>query len=389
MRTVLAILLATLLLAGCTRLPEPLAGRASEAASPAASAALTADPTPSSGAPVPDGWAIHVMANVGHTIARPSNWVDALDIDEADRRRILAADPHAAEHMSISPTRLLPGRDVGMIAFDRTTGTSMMVRLDGGLKVGVDPYDTYLARRDGLGPEVLLRSSMGPTTVAGHPAAVIDIAYVSGEGTDRALYLTGFFGARGQPVEVSFRGLLETFDHAEAVAIIGSIADGPQDPIGKPLVIVEDRELDAVVRGLVDSHEWRVATGDLATLTGLGFPQHEFFTRALKVVPELIADPDRFRGGVGWMASTFDVGLPTVHAVRVVGDAVPDWNPLIAAVSEMAARFGAVRNTDDGEVRWWRADDGESIALVTRGTTIFLLMGTDRELIDSMIGRLR
>ena len=388
MRTVLAILLATLLIAGCTRLPEPLAGRASAAASPAASPALTADPTASSGAPVPDGWTIHVMANVGQTIATPPSWIGALEIDAADRRWILAADPHAAENMNISPIRLLPGRDVGMIAFDRTTGTSMMVRLDGGLKAGVDPYDAYLARRDGLGPEVLLRSNMGPTTVAGHPAAVLDLAYVSDEGTDRVLYLTGFFGARGQPVEVSFRGLRETFDHAEANAIIGSIADGPHDPIGKPLVIVEDRELDAVVRGLVDSPEWRVAAGDLATLTGLGFPQHEFFTRALKVVPELIADPDRFRGGVGWMASTPDVGLRTVYAVRVVGDAVPDWNPLIAAVSEMATRLGAVRNTDDGEVRWWRADDGESIALVDRGTTMFLLVGTDRELVDSMIGRL-
>ena len=89
------------------------------------------------------------------------------------------------------------------------------------------------------------------------------------------------------------------------------------------------------------------------------------------------------------MASTPDVGLRTVHAVRVVGDAVPDWNPLIAAVGERAARLGAVRKTDDGEVRWWRADDGESIALVDRGTTMFLLVGTDRELVDSIIGRLR
>lgn len=62
---------------------------------------------------------------------------------------------------------------------------------------------------------------------------------------------------------------------------------------------------------------------------------------------------------------------------------------VLPAASEMAARVGAVRNKDDGEVRWWRADDGESIALVPRGATIFLLMGTDRELGDSMIGRLR
>lgn len=330
------------------------------------------------------------MPNVGLTMAMPPEWISALEIDEADRSLILAADPHAAEHMKTSPTRLLPGRDVGMIAFDRTTGTSMQVRLDGGLKPGVDPYDAYLARRDGLGPEPRLRSNMGPTTVAGHPAAVIDLAYVSDEGTERVLYLTGFFGARGQPIEVSFRGLMDTFDPWEAIGIIRSITDGPDDPIGKPLVIVEDRELDAVIRGLVDSDSWRVAAGDLATLTGLGFPQPAIFTRALEVVPELVADPDRFRGGLGWMDSTTEVGFVTVHAVRVVGDGVPDWAPLVAGVGEMAARLGAVRKADDGEVRWWRVDDAdiESIALVDRGTTMFLLMGTDRDLLESMIGRL-
>jgi hypothetical protein len=301
------------------------------------------------------------MPNLGLVMRLPATWTPPIELTDAQRGTLARIAPDVAQVLDDGwqVVRVGPGGDLGTLLVEPQQGMLFVGRwldeadqeldLDGAMTevAGRAPRDDELTPARLLGRDAL--HALLRETVGGHQRV-------------RVLLVTRLADDRAATFSVS--GPAATFDDAVADAAFASITETGDTPLGRPWRETTDPILGERLGALGYD---QLLSGDLWTLIRNGGAQGSLlFRAAVRLQPAITAAPDRLRGARTGPKDTSGTGFAEVSAIRIEGEAEPDWATLDPAFAErgfaagqVAACVGLVANpTIDGHAGALLVADG-------------------------------
>ena len=315
------------------------------------------------------------MPNLALEIDLPPSYLNQVELPPEVITAMAELDAEAANDTARAinqSARLKPGGDLGLRAIDPVTTIQVLVRYDADASAETDLF-AYLARSR----QQFVDAELTVANIMGQDAPVLD-GLIDAYTPPRRAVTTVLRVPQQRVIEISVFGPGSGFDRDDAVSIMSTIRESAGPPLGEPYVPTEDPALQTVLGQLPSVYA--SFAGDRRMMEYLGEFDRGPFRLAVNRMIELRANPDRLRGGVVGMEG----GL-TLWAVRIDGDAEPDWSSVVDGF----VGLGLQPREDLGE-GVFAAEAGEGsqrslIAIMPRGGLFFQLTAPSEQGLQDLI----